>query len=72
MVRQRTLKKPVEFTGIGLHTGEKVRLALRPAPPNSGITFRRVDLVPTVEIHAEAHLVHDTRQIGRASCRERV
>jgi len=61
MVRQRTLKKPVEFTGIGLHTGEKVRLALRPAPPNSGITFRRVDLVPTVEIHAEAHLVHDTR-----------
>ncbi|HKB61118.1 MAG TPA: UDP-3-O-acyl-N-acetylglucosamine deacetylase [Gallionellaceae bacterium] len=61
MVRQRTLKKPVEFTGIGLHTGEKVRLALRPAPPNSGITFRRVDLVPAVEIHAEAHLVHDTR-----------
>jgi UDP-3-O-[3-hydroxymyristoyl] N-acetylglucosamine deacetylase len=61
MVRQRTLKKPVEVTGIGLHTGEKVSLALRPAPPNSGITFRRVDLVPVVEIHAEAHLVHDTR-----------
>jgi UDP-3-O-[3-hydroxymyristoyl] N-acetylglucosamine deacetylase len=61
MVRQRTLKKPVEVTGIGLHTGEKVRLALRPAPANSGITFRRVDLSPVVEIHAEARLVHDTR-----------
>ncbi len=61
MVRQRTLKKPVEVTGIGLHTGEKVSLALRPAPPNSGITFRRVDLAPVVEIHAEARLVHDTR-----------
>lgn len=61
MVRQRTLKKPAEVTGIGLHTGEKVRLALRPAPPNSGIVFRRVDLSPVVEIRAEAHLVHDTR-----------
>lgn len=61
MVRQRTLKKPVQVTGIGLHTGEKVSLALRPAPPNSGIIFRRVDLSPVVEIRAEAHLVHDTR-----------
>ncbi len=61
MVRQRTLKKPVQVTGIGLHTGEKVSLALRPAPPNSGIIFRRVDLSPAVEIRAEAHLVHDTR-----------
>src|SRR5512143_2879372 len=61
MVRQRTLKKPAQVTGIGLHTGEKVNLALRPAPPNSGIIFRRVDLSPVVEIRAEAHLVHDTR-----------
>jgi UDP-3-O-[3-hydroxymyristoyl] N-acetylglucosamine deacetylase len=61
MVRQRTLKKPAQVTGIGLHTGEKVSLALRPAPPNSGIIFRRVDLSPAVEIRAEAHLVHDTR-----------
>jgi UDP-3-O-[3-hydroxymyristoyl] N-acetylglucosamine deacetylase len=61
MVRQRTLKKPVQVTGIGLHTGEKVSLALRPAPPNSGIIFRRVDLSPVVEIRADAHLVHDTR-----------
>ncbi len=61
MVRQRTLKKPVQVTGIGLHTGDKVSLALRPAPPDSGIIFRRVDLSPVVEIRADAHLVHDTR-----------
>jgi UDP-3-O-[3-hydroxymyristoyl] N-acetylglucosamine deacetylase len=61
MVRQRTLKKPVQATGVGLHTGEKVRLALRPAPPDSGIVFRRVDMSPVAEIRAEAHAVHDTR-----------
>ena len=61
MVRQRTLKKSVQATGVGLHTGEKVYLTLRPAPANSGIVFRRIDLEPAVEIHAEAHLVHDTR-----------
>ena len=61
MVRQRTLKNPVQATGVGLHTGERVDLALRPAPVNSGIVFRRVDLSPAVEIRAEAHAVHDTR-----------
>lgn len=61
MVRQRTLKKTVQATGVGLHTGEKVYLTLRPAPANSGIVFRRVDLQPAVELRAEAHLVRDTR-----------
>jgi UDP-3-O-[3-hydroxymyristoyl] N-acetylglucosamine deacetylase len=61
MVRQRTLKKPVQATGVGLHTGEKVCLTLRPAAANSGIIFRRVDLSPAVEIHAAADAVHDTR-----------
>lgn len=61
MVRQRTLKNPVRATGVGLHTGERVDLALRPASVNSGIVFRRVDLSPPVEIRAEAHAVHDTR-----------
>ncbi len=61
MVRQRTLKKPAQVTGVGLHSGEKVSLALRPAPPDSGIIFRRVDLSPVAEIRAEAHAVHDTR-----------
>jgi UDP-3-O-[3-hydroxymyristoyl] N-acetylglucosamine deacetylase len=61
MVRQRTLKNPVHATGVGLHTGERVDLVLRPAPANSGIIFRRVDLTPVVEIRAEAHAVKDTR-----------
>lgn len=61
MVKQRTLKNPVQATGVGLHTGERVDMALRPAPVNTGIVFRRVDLSPVVEIRAEAHAVHDTR-----------
>jgi len=61
MVKQRTLKNPVQATGVGLHTGERVDLTLRPAPANSGIVFRRVDLAPVVEIRAEAQAVHDTR-----------
>ena len=61
MVKQRTLKNPVQATGVGLHTGERVDLALRPAPANCGIVFRRVDLDPAVEIRAEAYAVHDTR-----------
>lgn len=61
MVKQRTLKTMVQATGVGLHTGEKVYLTLRPAPANSGIVFRRVDLSPAVDIRAEAHAVHDTR-----------
>ncbi len=61
MVKQRTLKNPVQATGVGLHTGERVDLTLRPAPANSGIVFRRMDLAPVVEIRAEAHAVHDTR-----------
>ena len=61
MVKQRTLKKAVHATGVGLHTGARVDLTLRPAPANTGIVFRRVDLTPAVEIRAEAHAVTDTR-----------
>ena len=61
MVKQRTLKNSVHATGVGLHTGERVDLTLRPAPANSGIIFRRVDLSPVAEIRAEALAVHDTR-----------
>jgi UDP-3-O-[3-hydroxymyristoyl] N-acetylglucosamine deacetylase len=61
MVKQRTLKNSVHATGVGLHTGERVKLTLSPAPVNSGIVFRRVDVVPVVVIRAEAHAVHDTR-----------
>ena len=61
MVKQRTLKTTVQATGVGLHTGEKVYLTLCPAPVNSGIVFRRVDLPQPVDIRAEAYAVHDTR-----------
>ncbi len=61
MVKQRTLKSTVQATGVGLHTGEKVYLTLRPAAIDSGIVFRRVDLAQPFDIRAEAHAVHDTR-----------
>jgi len=61
MVKQRTLKNSVSVTGVGLHSGEKVSLGLRPAPVNTGIVFRRVDVKPVEEIRADAKLVHDTR-----------
>lgn len=61
MLKQRTLKTVVQATGVGLHTGEKVYLTLRPSPVNSGIVFRRVDLPSPVDIPAEAHSVNDTR-----------
>jgi len=60
MLRQRTLKNVIRATGVGLHSGEKVYMTLRPAPANTGIVFRRVDLEPVVEIPAEADLVAET------------
>jgi len=61
MLRQRTLKSLVRAAGVGLHTGQKVTLALRPAQANTGIVFRRVDLPVPVDIPARAELVGDTR-----------
>ena len=61
MIRQRTLKNVIRATGVGLHTGKKVYLTLRPAPVNNGIIFRRVDLEPAVEIPACPENVGDTR-----------
>jgi UDP-3-O-[3-hydroxymyristoyl] N-acetylglucosamine deacetylase len=60
MIKQRTLKNVIRATGVGLHTGEKVYLTLRPAEPDSGIVFRRTDLDPVVEIAAKAENVGDT------------
>ena len=60
MIRQRTIKNPVQETGIGLHKGEKVTMTLRPAPANTGIVFRRIDLDPFVDIPARADAVGDT------------
>lgn len=60
MIRQRTLKNVIRATGIGLHTGEKVYLTVKPAPVDSGVIFRRVDLDPAVEIPATAENVGET------------
>ena len=60
MIRQRTLKNVIKATGVGLHTGEKVFLTLRPAAPNTGIVFRRVDLPEPVEIEARPQNVGET------------
>ncbi len=60
-MKQRTLKEPVRTTGIGLHTGVKVEITLRPAPPDTGIVFRRMDLEPPAELKADPYLVTDTR-----------
>ena len=60
VIRQRTLRNPIRATGVGLHTGEKVYLSLKPAPVDAGIVFRRVDLDPVVEIQARAENVGDT------------
>ncbi len=61
MVKQRTIKTPVKVTGVGLHSGQKVTLGLRPAPANTGIVFCRVDQKPVEQIRVGAELVHDTR-----------
>ncbi len=61
MFKQRTLKSAIRATGVGLHTGEKVAMTLRPAQPNAGIVFRRVDLPRPVDLRADAYKVGDTR-----------
>ena len=61
MLRQRTLKSLVRASGVGLHTGQKVRIALRPAPPDTGIVFRRIDLASPVDIPARADLIGETK-----------
>src|SRR5579862_6689588 len=60
MLNQRTLKNSIRATGVGLHTGKKVMMTLRPAPPDTGICFRRVDLQQPVDIAARAENVGET------------
>ncbi len=61
MLKQRTLKKAISATGVGLHNGEKVTLTLRPAAADTGVVFKRVDLPQPNEILATPDAVHDTR-----------
>jgi UDP-3-O-[3-hydroxymyristoyl] N-acetylglucosamine deacetylase len=60
MVKQRTLKNLIRATGVGVHTGDKIYITLRPAPIDSGVIFRRVDLDPAVEICATPDNIGDT------------
>lgn len=60
MIRQRTLKNVIRATGVTLHSGERAEIVLRPAPPNTGIIFHRVDLNPIVEFPALVQYVGDT------------
>tara|TARA_S200000501_G_C20849934_1_gene755249 strand:- start:1036 stop:1971 length:936 start_codon:yes stop_codon:yes gene_type:complete len=61
MIKQCTIKNKVKTTGVGLHCGTKVELTLKPAPINSGIVFRRIDLNPYIELVAKEFNVGDTR-----------
>jgi len=61
MLRQRTLKTLVSASGVGLHTGQKVRITLRPVPADTGVVFRRVDLASPVDLPARADTVGETR-----------
>ncbi len=61
MIYQKTLRNVIRAKGVGLHSGEQVCLSLRPAPPDTGIIFRRIDISPPVEIPARLENVGDTR-----------
>jgi len=61
MLKQRTLKSLIRATGVGLHSGTKVTMTLRPAAPDTGIVFRRTDIDPPVDIKADPYCVVDTR-----------
>jgi len=67
MLRQRTVKTLVRTQGVGLHSGQRVELTLRPAPPDTGLVFRRVDLPVPVEIRVSAARVTDTRMASTLS-----
>jgi UDP-3-O-[3-hydroxymyristoyl] N-acetylglucosamine deacetylase len=72
MFRQRSIKQLVKTTGVGLHSGRRVELTLRPAAPNTGIVFHRIDLPEVVDLPAQAGMVKDTRMasvLGQGAAR---
>ena len=68
MLKQRTLKSLTRAVGVGLHSGQRVEITLRPAQPDTGIVFRRVDLPQPVDIAVSATAVTDTRLASTISC----
>lgn len=71
MLAQRTLKSLTRAVGVGLHSGQRVELTLRPAPADTGIVFRRVDLPQPVDIAVSALAVTDTRLASTISAGDR-
>ena len=67
MLAQRTLKTLTRAVGVGLHSGQRVELTLRPAQPDTGIVFRRVDLPEPVDIPVSTQAVTDTRMASTIS-----
>jgi len=67
MIQQRTIQALTRAVGVGVHSGQKVELTLRPAPPDTGIVFRRVDLPEPVDIPVNAYAVSDTRMASTIS-----
>jgi UDP-3-O-[3-hydroxymyristoyl] N-acetylglucosamine deacetylase len=67
VLKQRTLKTLTRAVGMGLHSGQRVEITLRPAPPDTGIVFRRVDLPEPVDIPVSALAVTDTRMASTIS-----
>ncbi len=67
MIQQRTIKAITRAVGVGVHSGQKVELTLRPAPPDTGIVFRRTDLPVAVDIPVDAYAVSDTRMASTIS-----
>jgi UDP-3-O-[3-hydroxymyristoyl] N-acetylglucosamine deacetylase len=67
MIQQRTIKSITRSVGVGVHSGQKVELTLRPAPPDTGVVFRRVDLPVPVDIPVNAFAVSDTRMASTIS-----
>lgn len=67
MLAQRTLQSSVQATGVGLHSGERVEITLSPAPVNTGIVFRRADIVGAIDIPVRANMVSDTRMASTIS-----
>lgn len=68
MIKQRSIKTLVRATGVGLHSGQKVEITLRPAAPDTGIFFRRVDLAEPVTFRVDPNLVSDTRLCSALEC----
>lgn len=68
MLKQRTIKKDISATGVGLHSGDKVTLTLRPAQPDTGVVFKRVDLPGQPEIKVKPEWINDTRLCSALEC----